>query len=151
MWRYRRVPSSRRCESACSAAWGVGFSSTGIAGIIVVRAMHEAAILSALREQVESFAPEGSVVHEVKIDVGGLEHLDAEVMTTLWEALSMDTRLAGSRLSVTPVPVRVRCRECAAEHEPEDPAVLVCPGCGAVRPEILEGTGVILRSLEVEQ
>jgi hydrogenase nickel incorporation protein HypA/HybF len=113
--------------------------------------MHEAAILSALCEQVESFAPEGSVVLEVKIEVGRLEHLDSGVMTTLWEALTMDTRLAGSRLSATSVPVRVRCRECGTEHEPEDPAVLVCHACGAVRPEILDGTGVLLRSLEVEQ
>jgi hydrogenase nickel incorporation protein HypA/HybF len=113
--------------------------------------MHEAAILSALHEQVESFTPAGASLLAVRIEVGGLEHLDPDVMTHLWEVFTAESRLTGSTLSVTRIPVRVRCGECGEEHEPEDVAVLVCPACGAVRPEVLEGSGVLLRSLEVEE
>ena len=137
--------------SSCSAGDGPGFSSGGIPSIIVTCTMHEAAILDALVEQVETFTPEDGRLVEVKIEVGGLEHLDHEVMRSLWEIVTGETRFAGSDLVVIGVPVRVRCRACGSEHEPEDPAVLFCPDCGAVRPEVLTGTGVLLRSLEVER
>lgn len=112
--------------------------------------MHEAAILEALREQVESFTPADGRLLLVRLEVGGLEHLDPGVMTDLWAIVTDATRLAGSDLRVTRVPVRIRCRACGEEYEPEDPAVLVCPACGVARPEVLAGSGVLLRSLEVE-
>ncbi|MHC4094374.1 MAG: hydrogenase maturation nickel metallochaperone HypA/HybF [Planctomycetota bacterium] len=111
--------------------------------------MHEMAVVQALLDEVRRYIPEGAVLRQVKIDVGGLEHLDDRVMQTAWSALTADTDVAGSTLSVSYLPLRVRCLGCRHVHEPQDTAVLLCPKCGAARPQVLQGTG--LRSLEVDE
>lgn len=113
--------------------------------------MHEAAITAALVEQVEVFLPAQGRLIQVHIEVGEMEHLDPGVMETLWMVSTEDTRLAGAQLTIYPVPLSVQCENCLGNWLPEDPALLVCPQCGAVRPKILEGSGVLLRSLEVEE
>lgn len=113
--------------------------------------MHEAAITEALLEQVRTHAPGAARVRAVRVEVGALEHLDAEVMGTIWRAMTEDSPLSGARLEITPEPVRVRCRACGREFEPEDRAILLCPECGRASPQILSGSGVILRSIELEQ
>jgi hydrogenase nickel incorporation protein HypA/HybF len=113
--------------------------------------VHEAAITAALVEQVRSFLPEGGRLIEVHVEVGEMEHLDSGVMEMLWSVSIEDTELSGATLTVYPVLLLVRCEACQDDWLPEDPAMLVCPGCGAARPKILEGSGVLLRSLEVEE
>jgi hydrogenase nickel incorporation protein HypA/HybF len=112
--------------------------------------MHETAIAEALMEQVRPLVPAGAALRSVQIDVGELEHLDADVMRTVWSALTAGTPFDGSTLGTTRVPVRVRCRACGHEHDPRDVAILQCPACRAVQPEVLEGSGVLLRSLDVD-
>ncbi len=113
--------------------------------------MHEASIIQALLEQVSPFTPQGAVLREVHIDVGELEHLDREVMETVWAALTERTPIAGSELHIKHIPMRVRCKPCGNEYTPEDVVYLVCPSCQAVRPEVLQGTGILLRSLIVDE
>jgi hydrogenase nickel incorporation protein HypA/HybF len=113
--------------------------------------MHEAAITQALLEQVRGLVPAGASLREVHVEIGELEHLDGEVMRTVWAALLLDAGLDGAALRIDRVPLRVRCGACGTEYRPEDPAILLCPDCGAVRPEVLEGSGVLLRSLEVTE
>jgi len=113
--------------------------------------VHEAAITDALLAQVCAVAPEGARVVAVRIEVGELEHLDSLVMETVWAAMTLGTRVEGARLDSERVLLRVRCGACGEEYQPEDPAILLCLECGAVRPEILAGSGVLLRSVEVEE
>ena len=113
--------------------------------------MHETAIVMALLEQVRAFLPEACVLEKVFVEVGALEHLEPEVLATVWSAFTCDTRCEGSTLVVERVPLSVRCRRCGREYDPEDIAILLCPWCGAVAPEVLRGAGVVLRSLEVEE
>jgi hydrogenase nickel incorporation protein HypA/HybF len=112
--------------------------------------MHEASVTQALVEQVREALPPAGVLQQVRIEVGELEHLDAEVMRVMWSAFIEGTELVGAGLSVSPVPLRVRCGSCGREYAPEDPAILVCPFCAAARPEVLAGRGIVLRSLEVD-
>jgi hydrogenase nickel incorporation protein HypA/HybF len=113
--------------------------------------VHETAIIDALLEQVRSFVPPGAVLRQVCIDVGGLEHLDAEIMQTAWSALTAGTEAAGSTLRISRVAVRVRCDRCGHVYEPQDTAILLCPECETARPRILSGAGVLLRSIDVDQ
>lgn len=113
--------------------------------------MHEVSIIQALLDQVQTLVPAATRLESVHVEVGELEHLDPEVMTLAWAGATDSGPFAGARLEVVRVPLRVRCRACGAEHEPEDPAILLCPACGVVRPEVLEGSGVLLRRLEVEE
>ena len=60
--------------------------------------MHEPAITEALLEQVCGFMPRRGRLAEVRIEIGALEHIQPEVMATVWEVLTKDTAFAGSRL-----------------------------------------------------
>jgi hydrogenase nickel incorporation protein HypA/HybF len=112
--------------------------------------MHEAAITQALIEQVRGAMPAGATLASCRIEVGELEHLDSDVMDTMWRGMTAASALEGARLVIDRVPVRVRCGGCDAEFEPDDHAILMCPTCGAVRPQLLAGAGVLLRSLDVD-
>ncbi len=113
--------------------------------------MHEASVTGAVIEQARTFVPGGMRLALCRLEVGELEHLDPEVMSQMWRAMTDGTEMEGAALEIERVALRVRCGSCAEAFEPEDRAVLRCPHCGSVRPEILEGTGVVLKSLEVEE
>jgi len=112
--------------------------------------MHELSIASSLRDQVLEHLPVGLQLHKVTIEVGSLEHLDDAVMQLAWEVLCAEPPLEGSALTILHVPVLVRCRACDHEHAPEHQAPLHCPLCGKARPEVLEGWGIVLKSLETD-
>ena len=113
--------------------------------------MHELSIVQALLEQVEEALPPDHRLLLVRIRVGELEHLDADVMDEVVSVAVADTPLRTGRLEVVRVPLEVRCRACETLHRPEDVLVLACPACGEVRPEITAGSGVLLQSIEAER
>ncbi|MFG0283122.1 MAG: hydrogenase maturation nickel metallochaperone HypA [Phycisphaerales bacterium JB039] len=113
--------------------------------------MHEGAIAEALVEQVGRWLPPGAALQRICIEVGALEHIEAEPLRWHWVALTEGTALAGAELVVERIPLEVRCAACGRTYEPEEPALLVCPGCGAARPEILRGTGIVLKRLEADE
>ena len=113
--------------------------------------MHEMSIVQFLLEQVRSFIPDGATLKAVRIEVGRLEHLDPDVMQTAWSVMTESSGLNGAELTIVPVALRVRCGACGNEFEPEEPAFMVCPSCERVQPVVLAGTGVLLRSLEVDE
>jgi hydrogenase nickel incorporation protein HypA/HybF len=114
--------------------------------------MHEMSIATALLEQVEQALPENSRLVEVRIDVGALEHLDSEVMRLAWQSLTAEApALADSALEINRVSLRIRCRNCGCVHEPEDIYGMLCPQCASAQPEILQGSGIVLTGLSVDQ
>ncbi|MCL4221249.1 MAG: hydrogenase maturation nickel metallochaperone HypA [Phycisphaerales bacterium] len=113
--------------------------------------MHEAAITQALIEQVRAAMPPGARLQRCAVQVGELEHLDPYVMQTIWQASTANTDLRGAELVIERVALRVRCGACAREFTPADRSIMLCPSCGSVKPQLLSGTGIILRSLEVER
>jgi hydrogenase nickel incorporation protein HypA/HybF len=113
--------------------------------------MHETTIILALAEQVASFVPDGAALTDVWIEVGQLDHLDEDLMQAAWSALTDGSDMSGAALHIARVPVRVLCKACQHEYEPQERLLLHCPRCGEVRPKILRGSGVLLRSIEVAQ
>lgn len=112
--------------------------------------MHEMSIVQSLADGVRLHLPPDATLIRAVVEVGSLEHLDAEVMQTAWRAVSVDPALHGSRLDIELVPIRIRCRACAGEYEPVVQAYLACPACGESRPEVLEGWGITLKTLEAD-
>ncbi len=110
--------------------------------------MHELSIASALRDQVLQHLPQSLVLRRASLDVGTLEHLDPAVLRIAWDSLASIPRLQGSALDIRHVPVRLRCRACDREYAPPHQAQLSCPHCSHTRPEVLEGWGIVLVSLE---
>lgn len=113
--------------------------------------MHEASIADAILQQVRTLVPEHATLRTVQLDVGELEHIEPSLLQAAWDGMTVDTPLAGSVLHIDRQPMRVQCRSCGQTYTPDDLAMLICPYCGATRPDILSGSGIVLRSLEVEQ
>lgn len=112
--------------------------------------MHEIAVVEALVEQVVRITPDRAVVIRVALEIGELEHLDEAVMRTAWRAVNDGSPLAGAVLDMTRTPVNLRCRSCRREFQPEHTALFTCPGCGRTRPDIISGTGIVLRTIELD-
>ena len=105
-------------------------------------------IIQSLTGQIAEHLPAKAHPQNVTITVGSLEHLDAEVMQLAWDVATRESPLQNTQLTIERVDVRVRCRSCDQEFAPLDAAYLVCPECGLARPEVLEGWGVTLKSIE---
>ena len=70
-----------------------------------------------------------------------------------FEVLTADTRLAGARLDMEEVPVRLRCRACGKEFQPEQHAApfAPCPHCGEeLGHTVLSGRELFIEYLELE-
>jgi hydrogenase nickel incorporation protein HypA/HybF len=114
--------------------------------------MHEMSIATALKEQVQTFLPPRAALREVRIEVGSLEHLDDVVMQMAWESLvELEDATRGSALVIDRIPIRIRCRDCSCEYQPEDHFAMACPDCGAARPEVLQGSGIVLRGVTYDE
>lgn len=110
--------------------------------------MHELAITQNIVEICENHAS-GRRIRSVRVEIGDLSGVVPEAVRFCFEACSRDTLLEGARLVIERVPGRARCRDCAAEqevatfHEP-------CAACGGFGMELLSGTELRVRELEVE-
>jgi len=114
--------------------------------------MHEMSITNALVEQVEAVLPAGARLTEVRLEVGVLEHLDAEIMELAWQAITDEKEeMQGAALKIKRVSLRIRCRNCGNEYEPPDIYGMICPECDSASPQVLQGSGVLLRGISAEQ
>lgn len=112
--------------------------------------MHELSVVESLVEGVREHVPAGARLISVTIEVGTLEHLDGEIMQMAWESTIDQTPLRDATLNVERIPVEVRCRACGAVYAPLDAFALACPECDQVLPDVINGRGIVLRSLEIE-
>lgn len=112
--------------------------------------MHEFSIIQALADGIHVHLPGNAHLRKAVVEVGSLEHLDEELMQAAWEAATHNPCLSDAVLDIRRVAVRVRCRGCLHEYVPAELAYLACPHCGEARPDVLEGWGVTLRTLEAD-
>ncbi len=134
--------------------------------------MHEASIaLSILSklEEITSSAKNVKRVTRVKISVGMLSMVDIEALKFALEVLSKGTIAEGMRIDIEIAKPRFKCSRCQHTWVMEDipnsltelktilhlnPEVIVnylqCPKCGSRDVEIIEGSSIILQSVEVE-
>jgi hydrogenase nickel incorporation protein HypA/HybF len=111
--------------------------------------VHEFSIADALATQVVRHAPEGARVREVEIVVGALRGLEPDALQMCWQAVTLDTRLAGSILKVDQRPWTISCSSCGRTWESEVPFV-TCE-CGNESPSPSGGDELDLVSLTVDQ
>lgn len=111
--------------------------------------MHELAVCQALLEQVEraARAAGAATVARVVLRVGPLSGVEPALLARAFEVARAGGIAAAAELRVEPAPVRVRCRECRAEHD-VPPNRLLCPGCGSWRTELRAGDELVLQRLE---
>jgi hydrogenase nickel incorporation protein HypA/HybF len=112
--------------------------------------MHEVAVAQRLVKLMTDAAAGagGGRVVSGRLVVGQLTCIEPDALAFGFEIAARGTAAAGARLEIVPVPLRMRCRTCAAERGGEiyEP----CP-CGAVGAEVLAGRELRLESIEVDE
>lgn len=114
--------------------------------------MHEMgianSILSGVARELEHRP--GSRAVKVGVRIGELAGVDPGALNFAFEALTIETPLAGLLLDVEYRAPRARCRDCRHEFEMQNFSVL-CPGCGNTNAECISGDELEFAYLEVEE
>ena len=113
--------------------------------------MHEMGIANSILEGVAAELRRRPGSHAVKVGVriGELAGVDPDALSFAFEALTLDTELAGLALDVDYVAPRSRCRECSREFDVRN-WELACPACGSSNADRISGDELEFTYLEIE-
>ena len=113
--------------------------------------MHEMGIASSILDGVtaEVHRRPGSRPLKVGVRVGELAGLDPDALRFAFEALTIDTPLAGLQLDIEYRASRSRCRDCVHEFETHNFEFL-CPACGSLSTDRISGDELEFAYLELE-
>lgn len=111
--------------------------------------MHEASLVSALCDQIDStIAPHpGAIVRVVHVRVGELAGVEPELFKTAFELLRETRSCRGAALVVVAVAAEWRCVACDAVLARG--GILKCAACGG-EARLMQGGDVFLDRLELE-
>ena len=115
--------------------------------------MHELAITKEIVRGVEeelAKLPAGTKLNRVSLLVGELTGYVPESLRFCYEAIVRETPLAGSVLEIDYRRGRGRCKDCSTEFAIQA-AVALCPGCGGMSYEVLQGKELLLTALDVDE
>lgn len=113
--------------------------------------MHEVSLVASLVERIEEVArAEGfERVLELRVAVGALSGVEPACVEFCFAEVARGSRLEGARLQLERVEAEILCRGCGQVSRPDDPAVLLCPGCGSGDIRICKGRDFGIVDLEV--
>lgn len=113
--------------------------------------MHEWSLACELVRQAEQEALSRGAVKVLSLTarVGLLTGVVPELLIRSYEMARMETLLEDAALLVESQPVRARCPSCGATSTFQEFG-LVCPVCGALGLEVLEGEEIVLTRMELE-
>jgi hydrogenase nickel incorporation protein HypA/HybF len=114
--------------------------------------VHELSIAQSILSIVESYVPESErdLVRSVKVRVGTQAGIVVDSLTFSFEAITVETPLAGAKLDVEVIPFTIRCRACGTTSHPDN-GFLLCPACGSGDTEVTEGTDMRVVELELDE
>jgi len=113
--------------------------------------MHEMSIAIQIVEIAKAAVPadlEGAKVDFVDLRLGKLTAVVPDSLRFCFGIVSRDTTLAGAELRIDEVPVVVRCRDCGADSDIDEPP-FICGSCTSGRLEIISGRELTVTSIEV--
>ncbi len=113
--------------------------------------MHEMSLVEALMDTLlEMQRCQGwSRVSRVTLKVGKLRQVVPEAMAFCFEVVSKGTPVEGASLEIEEVPLASRCTHCGKEWSDSENLGL-CPFCGSVDVDLVQGMELLLESVEVE-
>ena len=114
--------------------------------------MHEMGIASSILDGVgaEIRRRPGARPLKVGIRVGELAGLDPDALRFAFDALTLDTPLAGLELDIEYRASRSRCRDCRQEFEVRN-FELLCPACGSLSTDRISGDELEFAYLDLEE
>ncbi len=108
--------------------------------------MHEMGITQDVIAAIRDRLPDADVVR-VRLEIGKLAGVMADSVRFCFDAASAGTPLQGATLEIDEPAGRARCRECGVARELPD-LILLC-SCGSADLEILTGTELLIKEVEV--
>jgi hydrogenase nickel incorporation protein HypA/HybF len=123
--------------------------------------MHEFSIAASLVEKLSEFTRDnpGRTIHEVRLGIGELSHIEHEQLRFCYESITTDTPLAGSKLRIEKIEAIVECPHCDYRGRPKywehilagAPVVTFqCPKCGHTVDET-QGKECEIKSIKFSQ
>ncbi len=102
-----------------------------------------------LNQLIEKAQSEGaSRIVRIVLEVGELSGLDSKELEKHFEQLSRETLAEGAKLSITEIPLKIRCLSCSTEYVASG-FKMVCSGCGSIASELISGNELRVKEMEV--
>jgi hydrogenase nickel incorporation protein HypA/HybF len=102
-----------------------------------------------LKKLIEKAQSEGAnKIVRVVLEVGEMSGLDSRELYKYFDILSRDTLAEGANLSITEIPLTVRCLSCSDEFVASG-FKMTCPDCGSVASELVSGNELRVKEMEV--
>lgn len=113
--------------------------------------MHEMSIAVSLIDLAAEEARKAGaeVINRLEVEVGALAGVEVSALTFCFASASQSTPCQGAELEIINTPGRGRCLACGKTSD-VDSLLSVCPACGAMGLEILQGQQLRLRSLSID-
>jgi hydrogenase nickel incorporation protein HypA/HybF len=114
--------------------------------------MHELSIAMGIVEIVSEESQRlGDVrITAVHVKLGALSGVVKEALLFSWDLACENTDVAGAKLAIEEVPVRIWCSACAQERTIDGPIEMRCPACGAAAHDVRSGREMQVSALEIE-
>jgi hydrogenase nickel incorporation protein HypA/HybF len=113
--------------------------------------MHELSLVRSLVTQVEQLVADhgGGIVREIRLQCGSLSGVEPALMKSAFELLKHKTALGDATLVIEEIALAARCGKCQTMFHSER-FHFVCPQCGSIDTEVVQGESVVLESIELE-
>ena len=118
--------------------------------------MHELSIAQSLLAIIQEEMQKHGMprLSSVKVKYGRLSAVVPDALAMSFEALTMDSPLAGARLDTEEIPLVLRCRACDKQFSPEtsDYVFAPCPACGEeLGHSVVSGKELYIEYLELDE
>jgi hydrogenase nickel incorporation protein HypA/HybF len=89
-------------------------------------------------------------INSVTVSIGEMRQVMPESFQLAFDAFQKGTAAEYADLIMEFVPVKIRCDECREKSFIQD-NIYLCPLCGAVNTEVIEGNEILIKSIDGEQ
>lgn len=115
--------------------------------------MHEFSIcrgiIASIRSEMARLEKPESSLRTACVAIGDVHQVVPDTLTFAYESMTKDSDLAGSKLDLRFVPVRIKCRNCGWVGE-TDRNMFICGKCNSSNVDVLDGMEMILERLKIE-
>ncbi len=112
--------------------------------------MHELSIAESILDIINQNVPKDDLknVRAVNMKIGAMAGVVCESLEFSFQALTADTPLSKSSLSIDHIPFQIHCRTCDKTLQSQF-GMTVCPSCSGTETEVVSGTELQVVSIDV--
>jgi hydrogenase nickel incorporation protein HypA/HybF len=114
--------------------------------------MHEMSYILKMVNMAIEVAKENNAgsVRQIEVVIGETSGVMPYYMYKYYPDAVKGTILEGAELICTEAKVKALCEECGSEYYPSRENRYLCPNCGGRKAHIIEGKGVVLKNVVIE-